>query len=186
MRLRDLSVSLIVAVALHVMAGYCLGVILQTIDSRRIAPDFMQGLTSIELSLVSVAAPPPPSVPTEPELKQLAAVPQEKVPIQEEQPIEVDPIEAGVQEAFAEATTDVRPRYPLGSRLRGEEGSVTIRVCIDASGRVSDTEVMETSGFPALDKAGIKALRNATFRNTQGALASSTETTVTFRFKLID
>ncbi len=186
MRLRNLGFALVVAIFLHVMTGFCLGIILLAIDSRNIAPEFRSGLTSIELNLVAVAAPKAPSLPTAPEVTQLEAIHEDKQPPQEEKPVEVAPVDSGVEEAFEETTTEVRPRYPLGSRLRGEEGVVTIRVWITASGRVSRAEVVETSGFPSLDEAGIKAARKATFRNPHGGIASSTETTVTFRFKLVD
>ena len=184
MRLRDFSFFLLVAVLLHLMTGYSLGLLLGRWDMDSVIPEFQQGISSIELNLVSVSQPEPEPA----EIKVTEAAPVEKVKEDppQDMPDQVDLVDKGVEQLAREATTDVRPRYPLGSRMRGEEGVVTIRVSIDSTGRASGTEVLESSGFPSLDKAGVKALKKAVFRNKAGALAFSTETTVTFSFSLVD
>lgn len=183
MRRKDLAISLLVAVLLHAMTGYCLGRLLGKWESNQVMPDFRKGLSSVDLNLVTISAPA--EEPSPPEPQEVAAVPIEEQAPEIEQ-VETDVLDKGVKANITETTTDVRPRYPLGSRMRGEEGAVTIRVQIDAAGRAENPQIVETSGFRALDEAGLKAIRKASFRNANGALVHSTETTVTFRFKLID
>ncbi len=60
--------------------------------------------------------------------------------------------------------TSIQPRYPLGSRLRGEEGLVVMRARVLPSGTVRSVEVVSSSTFPALDDAAKRAVRNARFR----------------------
>ncbi len=57
----------------------------------------------------------------------------------------------------------IDPPYPLGSRLRGEQGVVRLRVRVAADGRVEGLEVERSSGFPALDRSAAKAVRKVRF-----------------------
>ena len=83
--------------------------------------------------------------------------------------------------------SEIRPYYPLGARLRGEEGAVTVRVWVKPSGRVSRSEVIRSSGFPALDEAAVDAARRARYVSTRpGAWSAEAETTMTFRFRLAE
>jgi TonB family protein len=184
MKVKDLSVFLLVAIVLHLMTGYCLGLLLGKWDVDGVVPEFQQGFSSIELNLVSVSkSTPAPVEIAVTEAAPLVKVAEEQAP---ELPDQVELVDKGVEQDALQATTDVRPRYPLGSRMRGEEGSVTIRVSIDAAGRASGIEIVESSGYPGLDRAGVKALKKAVFRDKGGGLAFSTESTVTFTFDLVD
>ncbi len=57
-----------------------------------------------------------------------------------------------------------RPRYPVVSKRRGEEGLVLLRVEVLPSGRAGKIRVLEDPGFPRLLSAAIDAVRRATFR----------------------
>jgi protein TonB len=57
----------------------------------------------------------------------------------------------------------IDPPYPLGSRLRGEQGVVRLRVRVAADGRVEGLEVERSSGFPALDRSAARAVRKVRF-----------------------
>nr|WP_281419514.1 energy transducer TonB [Falsiroseomonas tokyonensis] len=59
------------------------------------------------------------------------------------------------------------PEYPYASRLRNERGRVTLRVEIDATGRVVDVQVLTSAGFPALDESAIRAVRGWRFEPAQ-------------------
>lgn len=80
---------------------------------------------------------------------------------------------------------DAEAVYPLGSRLRGEEGAVRILVLIDADGRIDDLQIKQSSGFTALDRAAERALRRTRFepasRKNQPIAG---ELTITIRFNL--
>ncbi len=81
----------------------------------------------------------------------------------------------------------IRPIYPPGARLRGEEGSVTVRATVNSSGKTQSAEVLRSSGFPALDKAAVNAVRRARFIPAQkDRLAVKSQTILAFRFTLVD
>jgi protein TonB len=67
------------------------------------------------------------------------------------------PPDAGMIEAQADPGNRA-PKYPdMAWRLR-QHGRVVIRMHIDTDGRVTDTEILESSGHPALDRAARDAL----------------------------
>ncbi len=55
------------------------------------------------------------------------------------------------------------PEYPDGSRIRGEEGIVTLSVAVDRYGQGLGVEVVRSSGYRRLDRAAIDALEKARF-----------------------
>ncbi|MCX6992368.1 MAG: energy transducer TonB [Kiritimatiellaeota bacterium] len=83
--------------------------------------------------------------------------------------------------------SEIRPYYPLGARLRGEEGAVTVRVWVQPSGRARRCEVARSSGYPVLDESAVDAARRARYVSTRpGAWRTEAETTLTFRFRLTE
>lgn len=50
-----------------------------------------------------------------------------------------------------------KPEYPRSSRRRGEAGTVSIRLVMDARGQVTKAEVEHSSGFPDLDASARRA-----------------------------
>ena len=83
--------------------------------------------------------------------------------------------------------SEIRPYYPLGARLRGEEGAVTVRVWVNDSGRALRCEVACSSGYPLLDEAAVDAARRARYVSTRpGTWRAEVETTLTFRFRLTE
>lgn len=55
------------------------------------------------------------------------------------------------------------PRYPDSSRRRGETGVVRVRAGIGADGRCRDASVEVSSGYAALDRAALDAVRRASY-----------------------
>jgi protein TonB len=51
-----------------------------------------------------------------------------------------------------------KPEYPPASQRAKEEGEVTVSVCVDAQGRMSNIQLVKSSGFPRLDDATVKGL----------------------------
>ncbi len=79
------------------------------------------------------------------------------------------------------------PEYPLLARLRGEEGRVEIKVSVGPGGRLLDVSVLGTSGFAALDRAAVKAVREARFAApSDWPLRTPAEKTIVFVFRLED
>lgn len=52
-------------------------------------------------------------------------------------------------------------RYPSAARLNGWEGKVVLRVVIRADGHLADVRIQKSSGFDALDRAALEAIRLA-------------------------
>jgi protein TonB len=77
------------------------------------------------------------------------------------------------------------PEYPRGSRIRGEQGRVTLLVQVGLDGRVTDLAVLGSSGHEALDRAAEAAVRRWQFEpaTQQGRPVFST-TTVSIIFRL--
>lgn len=89
--------------------------------------------------------------------------------------------------AAALPASEIRPYYPLGSRMRGEEGAVTLDVLVVPPGLAREVSVVESSGYPALDRAAVKAAQSARFivAGRQQIFAES-QATLVFRFQLVD
>ena len=71
------------------------------------------------------------------------------------------PLPLGTDEQRAPSFAGNRPpSYPEIARRNGWEGTVLLRLKIDASGRVLDVVVRETSGYPVLDAEAVNAVRS--------------------------
>jgi len=80
---------------------------------------------------------------------------------------------------------DAEAVYPLGARLRGEDGAVRLKVRIGEDGRVEGLEISESSGFIALDRAAERAIRRTLFAPaTRNEQSVADELTITIRFRL--
>ena len=80
---------------------------------------------------------------------------------------------------------DAQTVYPLGARLRGEEGAVHILVYISVDGRIDDLEISRSSGFTALDRAAERAVRRTRFKPaTRLDQPVAGQLTITIKFSL--
>ena len=52
-----------------------------------------------------------------------------------------------------------RPPYPALSRRLGEEGKLTLQVELDESGRVTQTQIIKSSGYSRLDNAAVATVK---------------------------
>lgn len=78
------------------------------------------------------------------------------------------------------------PTYPAMSRRNREQGRVTLRVSVDAEGRVLGIEVVETSGHIALDEAARRAVRDWRFQPAMQdgrPVVASARVGITFRLE---
>jgi protein TonB len=60
--------------------------------------------------------------------------------------------------------TPPSPLYPAASRRAGEQGTATIKVLIDATGRPTEVSVQGSSGHSRLDESALSAVRAARAR----------------------
>jgi periplasmic protein TonB len=70
---------------------------------------------------------------------------------------------SGASQTLAYATP-VRPRYPADSARAHEEGTVVLRVLVDADGRPQRVEIARSSGHARLDAAARDGVLHARFR----------------------
>jgi TonB family protein len=188
----DFSMAFLLAVVFHACAGYCAGKMLFATDAG-IRPVFSKGETSVLLDLSPVV----PQI----EIKKQEFIPEEPLPEdapdliveseeseEKKEPEELPDSDLGAKgvENTPSLKAAIYPHYPLGSRIRGEEGIVQVRITVSSQGRADAIEVITSSGHPALDNAAVDALRKAQFVNSDGALASSGEVVLSFRFRLLD
>ena len=77
------------------------------------------------------------------------------------------------------------PIYPARSRKAGEQGSVMVRVFVDAAGRPAQVTLETSSGHAALDEAALSAVRAAQFRPySEGGVAKTVWVRVPINFVL--
>ena len=50
------------------------------------------------------------------------------------------------------------PKYPRQARRRNQQGTVLVEALVDENGETLDVEIYESSGFPLLDRAAVKAV----------------------------
>jgi protein TonB len=129
-----------------------------------------------------LAAPPPPYIPP-PEVR--VQVPQPQAPISVVTPVKpAEPAPAapgpaapaqgqGVASkphvpvrvpAVVDSRACQKPRYPLASQRLNESGEVLLSFLIDLDGRVLDSKVKQSSGFPRLDEAARNGLALCRFK----------------------
>lgn len=81
----------------------------------------------------------------------------------------------------------IHPYYPLGARLRGEEGIVKVEARVGDNGCVLNCAVIKSSGFPALDDAAMDAVKRTRFVSAKALpIQKENKTVLTFRFDLIN
>lgn len=122
-----------------------------------------------DIALRPATEPPPPQATTEP-------VPADEHP----------PADAGAEIARAEVPVPIpghnpAPEYPESARRRRIEGTVLIRIDVDANGRVLECTLLRGSDCADLDRAALSAARRWRFLNGPGAV----EVPFTFRIKLV-
>ena len=80
----------------------------------------------------------------------------------------------------------IKPSYPMGSRRRGEEGTVILDVSVAADGTANSVSLVTGSGFSELDSAAVRAAERARFKpgsRNGRAVDSVARLTVIFRLR---
>jgi protein TonB len=77
------------------------------------------------------------------------------------------------------------PAYPQRARRMGYEGIVMLKVLVDENGRVDDLTVLESSGYPILDRTALASVRKWLFEpGTEGGNKKKMWVRVPVRFRL--
>jgi protein TonB len=94
---------------------------------------------------------------------------------------------SSVREVILEARplSAIDPLFPIGSRIRGEQGDVRFQVWISTDGKLEKIQILQTSGYPALDRSAERALKRTRFapRRVNGNAVPAT-LTILVRFQL--
>lgn len=91
----------------------------------------------------------------------------------------------GAKNILPDYLSNPPPRYPESSRLAGEQGVVLVRVDVATSGNVNRVLLARSSGYPALDRAAVEAVKGWTFHPASAAgIAMTSEVNVPVRFEL--
>ncbi len=133
-------------------------------------------------------APPPRPVPQPAaEEKPVAPAPPQPLPSVESAEAAGDGGAAGRIDAQPSLDRAIRPVYPLGARRRGEEGTVVLDVRVAVDGRAAGVSLIQSSGFPELDRAAERATAQARFNPaTRGGLPVESAARLTLVFRLRD
>ncbi|RJP57335.1 MAG: energy transducer TonB [Candidatus Auribacter fodinae] len=87
----------------------------------------------------------------------------------------------------AKLSSQLHPRYPRGSRRKGEQGAVTLNIHVTADGSAQKITILNSSGYQRLDNAAVEAIENAVFSpHTLNGIARASNITLTIRFQLDD
>ncbi|WP_019141831.1 energy transducer TonB [Noviherbaspirillum massiliense] len=73
------------------------------------------------------------------------------------------PSRTGVSIPASYATSNRKPDYPALSRRYGEQGTVVLRVLVQADGTAGKVEIKTSSGYPLLDESALNAVRTWRF-----------------------
>ncbi|WP_172202900.1 energy transducer TonB [Niveibacterium sp. COAC-50] len=78
-----------------------------------------------------------------------------------------------------------KPRYPIESANRNEQGKTTLQFLLTTEGRPTRIMVVRSSGYPRLDGASVAAITNACFKPIEkdGKLIEQ-EASIDFEWKL--
>jgi protein TonB len=170
-------VGILVVVLIHIAAGYAvfsgLGMAMISVLPKAMETKVIQDTQSTAPPPVAppdLVAPPPPQInlalpnfavtrpPSASAITQPAPAAPAPAPIAPPKPrVEVRP----VINPERDCTT---PVYPTMSRRLNEAGTVTLMMLVDVNGRVVDTQVKSSSGYPRLDQTAREAVRSCHFK----------------------
>jgi TonB family protein len=192
-RRQDLLTGLLVALLVHLSALVFAGSIFRARRSVLI-PMFAKGESALALTLVTLPIedkviedqpePEPAPLLTDP-LSEIDAPSDPPKPKKEEPPPVpelADMEEKGVT-SNASLVDGFRYVYPHGSVIRGEAGKVTLSILVSAAGRATRVSVLNSSGYPALDRTAKAGAFDTPFHaaSSNGQPREATiELTVTF------
>lgn len=154
----------------------------------------------VVIQLSEIKEPPPPEAPMpepEPEIPPEDPPPEPEImePEPEPEPEPVAPEPEVVEEAPAEIVQIVdqptylrnpAPPYPHEARRNGWEGTVLLRINVQADGRPSIVEIVRGSGHPVLDDAAVRTLRRWKFSPARLAgqpVSATVEIPISFKLK---
>lgn len=171
-RRRLMGISFVVVLHLAVLYLLVIGLAHRTIE---IMPTPIQTKIVEEIQTHEMEPPPPPPPPTI-DIPPAAFIPPPEVVVQAPPPPAtaikaVTPREQVIVRRVPKRTSPVinarrncpEPEYPALSLRLSERGTVMLAFLIGVDGRVKESKIQESSGFPRLDEAARRALSRCRF-----------------------
>lgn len=115
-------------------------------------------IEDVKVAKPELVAPPIEFVPPEPVI---TAPPAPVIPVAAVTPGPASP--TGSDRIPPKLRAGDKPQYPQASIRAQEQGTTRLEVCVNANGRVQSVSVARSSGFPRLDEAAAKWIRNERF-----------------------
>lgn len=183
-------------IGIHLLMAYVLTISMGVVE----APEFIEPFQAVFIPPDEPVTPEPEIPIVKPEIADVVQPVDEPMPqIEFDEPV-VPPADVPMQDsgtaidatvANASASSQelrtsrrVEPSYPPSSRRMGEEGTVRLRILVDARGMPQDVQLEKGSGFARLDAAAIEAVKRWRFvaaTNAGQAISAWTQVAVTFR-----
>lgn len=119
-----------------------------------------------EPALPDVKAPvvSPAAAPTVPSAEPIQSAPPVAAAAPQTPVVSAPPVKTGVYISAEYAATNVKPAYPAMSKRYGEQGTVVLRVLVNADGTAGEVKIKTTSGYPLLDESARTAVQRWRFR----------------------
>jgi periplasmic protein TonB len=116
-------------------------------------PEVKMELPPVQVPPVLVDIPNPPEPPPTVIIAETTTQPVPPAP-----PAPTAPVTRPVARTQAVVTRRPDPRdfYPSASLSQKEEATIKVRICIDATGKITEVTVSEASKFPRLNEAAVK------------------------------
>jgi periplasmic protein TonB len=147
-----------------------------------INPPTIQGAIVASEPLIQPPEPTPPPPPQQqkplptPKIPVPKAPPSERAIVQDEPPLAASqpteqPTEAAeptaapvvLPQADASELNNPAPAYPALSKRLNEQGTVVLDILVKADGSIGDIQLKTSSGYPRLDDAALRAIKNWRF-----------------------
>jgi len=182
--LRRWAIAAVIVLTIHALALYVYSRVPQPEeigdDSAPISMDFSAGEDTVNQAEVAPtpeqpppqAEQPPPPPPPPPEAVALPEPPPPPPKVEEQPPEQLQPQPArskaaspktvqSWQSAVAKHLMLHMRKYPRSAISRNEQGVVHLGFRVDHAGRASEIQIIDSSGHPNLDNAGLKEVEDA-------------------------
>lgn len=144
-------------------------------------PDLPPPVFPVEAKPTKPPEPPPPK--PQPKPVQRPQAPVEAAAAPPPPPVSAEPKSVSISQVGYLVRPN--PIYPSRARRAGEQGTATVRVLIDMTGRPTNVSLDTPSGHAALDEAALSAVRAAQFRPyAEGGIAQPVWVLIPITFKL--
>jgi TonB family protein len=180
----------------HLVSIKSYNVITQSAPQQNPAPETVPANEIVEPAKTKTETPKPiakkniskktqPKIPPKQDIKQTTNVSNPKIQKSNAQPSTQSNNSDIVTDATHFGMQNTPPDYPVISFQNNEKGSVTIEYIVSSDGFIKEAKILESSGFPRLDRTALASFKKWKFKaavTVTGAVADSLPKKITFVF----